>query len=265
MATARKKAAPKAAPQPTLVAKNYRLLKYQPLTFTLKVGRDSRLLVFDEEKGYNRAIRHCPNEKSIFVDEQSDRAVVEPIIFLKGLLETKETDTITQMFLEMHPKRGFVFDVIDDAQDAAELADYEEMKLDVKQAIRAKMKEEGGIEELRIIASVLNQDSAGAAKMSPAEIKTVLYDAVDSNVNRFIGDDGDVTIFDDMDIKRQAIAQHAFNSGVITISADGSKVMWSDTKAQICRIPEGQGHLKYFASWLATEEGLDVAREISKR
>lgn len=254
-----------AKPAQKLVAKNYRLLRYEPLTFTLKVGRENTLLVFDEEKRINRAIRHCPNEKSIFVDEQSNTAVVEPIIFLKGLMETKASDIITQQFLDAHPKRGNVFDVIDDAADAAELTDLEEIKLDVKGAIRAKAKEESGQEELRIILAVLLSDTAAVAKMGIAEIKNELYELIDVNVTRFVNQDGEVTIFDDVDIKRAAITQHAFNSGVISVSADGSRVVWSDSKTTVCHIPVGQNHIDFFSRFLGTEEGLQVAVEISKR
>lgn len=248
-----------------LVAKNYRLLRYEPLTFTLKVGRGNSLLVFDQSKRINRAIRHCPNESSIFVDEQSPNAVVEPIVFLRGLLETKDTDVITQQFLDVHPKRGQIFDLIDDAADAAALTDIEEVKIDVKQAIRKKAKEDGGAEELGIILSVLLSDAAAVARMGISEIKNELYDLVEENVNRFVDEDGEVTIFDDVDIKRAAITQHAFNSGVIQVSADGSKVMWSDSKSTICHIPVGQNHIDFFSRFLGTEDGLKVAVEISKR
>tara|TARA_R110002074_G_scaffold189465_6_gene355278 strand:- start:7815 stop:8618 length:804 start_codon:yes stop_codon:yes gene_type:complete len=249
----------------TLSAKEYRLLPYQPLQFVLKCGRKNSLLVFDPVKGYNRAIRHCPGERSIFVDEQSADAVVVPLIFLNGLLSTKETETITQAFLEAHPSKDRIFELIDTEADAVDIADMEELKIDVKQAIRKKAKEEAGIEELTIIVSVLISDAEEAASMSPSEVKNTLYELVDNNINRFIDDEGNVTIFDDADIKRAAITQHAFNSGVIQVSADGSKVMWSDNKATICMIPVGQNHEEFFSKYLGTEEGLQVVVEISNR
>lgn len=265
MATA-KKAAPKAkASAPKLVEKNYVLLKYSPLTFTLKVGRKNSLLVFDETTQRNRAIRHCPGEPSIYVDEQSEDAVVVPIIFLKGTFSTKPTDVFTQDFLEAHPSKGAIFEIVDEVSDAKDVTDMEELKLDIKQAIREKAKEETGIEELRIIVSVLISDEVEAAKMETAQIKNTMYELVESNINRFIDDNGEISIFDDVEIKREAISQHAFNSGVIQISADGSKIMWSDNKATICQVPIGQNHKEFFAKYLGTEEGLQVAVEISQR
>ena len=262
-----KKAATKAATSKTVLQeKEYRLLDFQPLTYTIKTGRDNNLLVWDEESQSTRAIKHCPNEKSIFVDEQSDKAVVRAIVFLNGLLSTKASEKTTQDFLENHPKRGILFELIDAAADAQVFSDIEEIKLDVKQAIRLKAKEETGMTELRLIVSVLNNDSLSASKMEPAEVKNELYSLVETNLNRFVDmETGEVTVFDDVDIQRMALAQHSFDSGVIQVSADGNKVMWSDNKKTICMIPSGQNHLDFFAKYLGTEESIQVAKEISKR
>jgi hypothetical protein len=265
MQTKAKKATTKVATKRTLEPREYRLLRYQPLTFTLKTGRSNDLVIFDEDKEVNRAIRHCPNEKSIFVDEQSDNAVVKNIIFINGFLYTEPTEIITQKFLEMHPSEGNIFELIDDAADAKEMIDYEETILDIKQAIRQKAKEENGEETLRVIVSVIISSPTLAANMSVAELKNTLYEAVDSNPDRFIDDSGDVTIFDDSDITRKAVAQQAFVSGVLSVSADSRRIIWSDNKATICQIPTGKNYLNYFANFLETEEGMDVMREIDKR
>tara|TARA_R110002167_G_scaffold331706_1_gene538395 strand:+ start:39190 stop:39966 length:777 start_codon:yes stop_codon:yes gene_type:complete len=251
--------------QGQLIDKSYRLLKYEPLTFTLKVGRDKNLLIFDEKLKVQRAIRHCPNEPSIFVDKQSDWAVVEPIIFIKGFVNTKKEETSTQAFLESHPKRGLLFDLVDSNAEAEDMVDIEELSIDVKQAIRDKVKDEGGIEELRAVVSVLISDVGRAAKMSPSELKFAAYDVVDTNINRFINDAGDITIFDDSNIKRRALAQHAFNSGVIQVSSDASKIIWTDNNAVICLVPVGMDYLTFFTDFLKSEEGMQVAVEITKR
>ena len=42
--------------------------------------------VFDEENNTVREIRYCPNEPSIWVDEQSDNAIKESVAFREGKL-----------------------------------------------------------------------------------------------------------------------------------------------------------------------------------
>jgi len=46
----------------------------------------NEVAIFDAEVGYNRAIRYCPNERSIFVDEQSTNAVRSDVVFRDGML-----------------------------------------------------------------------------------------------------------------------------------------------------------------------------------
>ena len=67
-----KKTTRKPAQKEKLFARDYRLTDSRSgEAFMLKTGRNKRLLSFDESKGYQRAIRNCPNEQSIFIDEQS--------------------------------------------------------------------------------------------------------------------------------------------------------------------------------------------------
>lgn len=259
-----KKAQPKKA-KVVREDKEYVLLPFQPLTFTLKTGRDNNLVIYDEEADENRAIKHCPNEKHIYVDQQSSKAVVKEIIFINGLFEAKATDVITQEFLDKHPSKGRLFSLIDVAAEAEEDIESDEIILDIKQAIRDKTKQEGGIEELRVIVSVLISDVSTASKMSVAELKRAAYEAVDTNYNRFVDDEGNVTIFDDSEVTRKAVAQHAFNSGIISVSSDSRKIQWSDNKATICLIPTGKNYLEYFTTFLETEDGMIVMREIDKR
>lgn len=249
--------------------KVYRTLHYTPKTFSLQSGRGKASILISEFEGeqldHQKAIRHCPAEISIFKDNQSEDAEVVPIVFQDGFFEAKAHEVRTQEFLDNHPMKGKTFDVIDPGADAIAFADEEEMRTDAKVAVRKKMKEEGGEEILRIIVSALTSDMAGASKMTPAELKATLYSEIDNNVYRFVNDDGEVTIFDDQDVIRQALSNHAFNAAVVQIGADGGAILWSSNSAQICIVPEGVDHMEYFAEFLGTKEGLQVAREIKKR
>lgn len=248
------------------VAKVYKLTKYQPLSFTLNVGRNKKLLVWDPLTERSRAIRHCPNEKTIFLDDQSKEiSVVEPIVFIKGFLNTTEKEGYTQEFLEIHPKFNLLFELVNAEADAHELVSMEDLIIDIKQVIREKSKEEGGIEELRAVVSVLNSDPGGAAKMTASELRFAAYESVNTNPNRFIDDDKNITIFDDADIKRTAIAQHAFLAGIIQVSPNGRQVIWGDNKSPICNVPAGLNYMKVFSEFLSTEEGINVSVELTKR
>ena len=72
-------------------------------------SRRAPLLYFDEEKGYNRALRYSRNQRSPFEDEQDGNVIVEPIIFEDGLLRVPKSNPVLQQFLEFHPLNGKKF------------------------------------------------------------------------------------------------------------------------------------------------------------
>lgn len=247
------------------VDKSYRLLRYTPLTFELKTGRDNNLIVFDEETNDTRAIKHCPNEKSIFVDDQSKLGVVQSIIFINGILNVEARDVRTQEFLEMHPGNGTKFEEVNNAVDAQELLDWEDTILDMKSIVRKKAREDNGIEEIRVLVTALTSDISGASVMSAPELRFAAFELIESNPERFLDDDGEISIFDDSNITRKAISVNAFASGVITLSPDARQVLWSDNKSPICSVPSGKDYVQFFADYLKTDDGIEVMKEVSKR
>jgi len=261
MAQAKAKTAKKAVRED----QSYRLLKYSPLTFELKTGRDNNLVIHDENTNDTRAIKHCPNEKSIFVDEQSKLGVVQSIVFYNGILNVEGTSVRTQEFLEVHPGNGSSFAIVDQSADAEEMLEWEDLILDMKTMIRKKAREENGIEELRVLVSALTNDIANVAKMSIPELRYASFELVESNPNRFLNDDGEISIFDDSDITRKAISNNAFTSGVVTLSPDARQVLWSDNKSPICSVPQGKDYSQFFADYLKTDDGIEVMKELTKR
>jgi hypothetical protein len=246
-----------------LVEKSYRLIGISPLSYILDVGRSGRLIHFDESKNRNRAIRYCPNEQSIFIDEQSDVAVVEGIIFYNGVLHTKEQDVILQTFLEASPAFGKKYDLINNAKEAEEMLVLEDIILEIKNTIRMKSKTEEGIEQMKLILSVL-QPTTNTDNFSPGEVRYALFTEVDTNYKRFVGDNNEVTIFDNPEVQRKAIINKAFKSGTIKLSNDARSVMWTSNNAVILDIPPGKNYLEHFAKWLETEQGILVMQEIAK-
>ena len=61
------------------------------------------ILWFDEEKGYEREIKYCENQKTVFVDEMKGPQRLSHIIFRDGNLFVPKEKQILQKFLSMHP------------------------------------------------------------------------------------------------------------------------------------------------------------------
>jgi hypothetical protein len=250
-----------------LKEREYQLVDGAPLSFVLKTGGKGNLLIHDPKKG-NRPIRHCRNEKSIFIEEQSEHALLDPIIFRTGLLKVPATEMVTQKFLDTHPDNvangGYVFEEIDDEKNAAESLEREDLVLDLKQAVREKMKKDAGIYELQAAVSVLKSSTALASKMTGSELRRELYQAIEANPYKFLDEKGNASLFDEK-TKRNHLALVALATGEIITSADGRSLLWADTKAVISHIPAGRKPTEHLQEYLTTDEGILVLEEISKR
>lgn len=240
-------------------------------SFTIKTGRDKRLLFFDETEGIERqrAIRHCPNEKSIFVDEQSEHAVVEPIVFFAGNLLVSREAQLTQEFLEASPENvlngGGLFEIIDDELEAEETIEREELVSEVKQAVRNKGEEDDGIFELEAVTAILINSVARASKMSKSEMKREIYAHIDADPYYFVDEEGNVDIFDNEDMQRKFLVLRAITDGIIKKSPNNKAMLWVSGNKLIATAPKGLDLVDYFADYLSTDDGILVLEEIRRR
>lgn len=260
----------RAAKKPVYNEKSYRLLDSRSCeAFLLQVGRDRRLLFFDEKAGYNRAIRHCPNEKSIFIDEQSDHALVEPIIFYGGILDVKKEDQTTQKFLEAHPANsvngGVWFEEINEEVEATEDIEIEELIIDIKQAIKTKALEKDGVFALEMVASVLKNFAVEIGKYQSSELKRMIYQYVDMDPFLFLNDAKAVDIFDDEYTQRKYLVLRSISEGVIKKSPSRKAMVWAKDGKVIATAPQGIDLIEYFTDYLSSDEGILVIEEIKKR
>ncbi len=245
-----------------LKVKLYRLTKNRsPLSFTIKVGRDGTLLYFDPEKGKNRAIRHCPNEPFIFMDRQSEFAVVEAIEFLNGDLVTGEKDVATQEFLACHPEYGVQFEEVNQEVEAENDIEMEERVSDLKQAVKEKAKEKNGIYELQALASILKGSIVQVASMGEAELKKEIYLAINENPNRFINGKGEIYIFT-QELKKKHTVLMALDKEIIMVTPDKKRVVWGDNKDTIISLPLGATPMATLVEFLDSDDGFIVQQKI---
>lgn len=249
--------------------KTYRLVgDVAPLTFHLQSGNNKKLLSFDKTEQRNRAIRHCRNEKSIFIDEQSTNAVASPILFELGYLTVSFQDVVTQTFLDKHPDNsengGSWFEEVNEAAEAKEDIDQEELIMDIKEVIRDKYRAKNGIAELEMVVSILLGSLDQASVLSADELKRVLYQEAESNPKFFINEDTEeVNVFDDENKKRRYLTLRGLKNGTIVKTLNGRSMTWTD-KSIIFTAPMGKDLVESFSQYLATDEGMMVAEELLK-
>ena len=69
----------------------------KPLSYML---RSSNIYYFDEEKGYERELKYCQNQRTPFVDEMTGDQRLEHIIFRNGsLFVEKEKNNFTKTII----------------------------------------------------------------------------------------------------------------------------------------------------------------------
>ena len=65
---------------------------------------------FDEEKGYERELKYCENQRTPFVDEMKGDQRLSHIIFRNGVLYVEKSKTVLQKLLSLyHPHRDKIF------------------------------------------------------------------------------------------------------------------------------------------------------------
>jgi hypothetical protein len=235
----------------------------------IKTGKKGDLTIFDEETGRRRAIRHCPNQRSIFIDEQDQHALITPIIFEYGTLDVDGRQPITQQFLDAHPANtangGGWFEVINEEQEAKESIEDEELKNDIMYAVREVAKKKDGIHELSAVVAVLLDSVDEASKMGIESLKRVIYNEIDNDPKYFVDEKGNVTIFEDDGIKRKYLILRAIKEGIIKKSVNNRSMVWAKDNKVIATAPRSIELVEYFSDYLSTEEGMLVLEEITRR
>ena len=70
--------------------------KKKPLSYSIKT---SNLFWFDGEKGYEREIKYCQNQRTVFVDEMKGDQRLEHVVFRDGGLFVPKEKVTLQKFL----------------------------------------------------------------------------------------------------------------------------------------------------------------------
>ena len=224
-----------------------------PLSYTLasRHTQQSPLLYFDEKTGMNRALRYARNQKSPFIDEQDEHAIVEPIVFEDGILKVDKKNTMLNKFLELHPKNGVVFEEVDIERDAQKELDNINYEIDA--LIAAKSLPIEKVEAICRVALGLNVD-----RMSSSELKRDLLLFAKERPRDFL------EMLDDPDMELDDFAHRFVSHGLITVRRNGDLFFsLPDNKKKICSTPYGQDPMDVLSSWLMTDEGIEVTKTLS--
>lgn len=240
----------------TFVDKVYRLTKDKaPLSYTIPSRHTKRksLLYFDESTGVNRAIRYAKNQKSIFEEEQDGNVILEPIIFEDGFLRVPKQNQILQQFLAFHPANGKEFIEVDKEADASIEVDNLDLALEAQ--ILAK---DLDVEMLETIARVVI--GLNIEKMTSAELKRDVRVFAKRYPEEFMESINDPLL------SLQNKCSKFFSEGLLVLK--NKKDVYYNLKGnknKLLTVPYGEDPLFILASFLQSDEGLEVLRILESK
>ena len=222
----------------------------KPLTYIMK---SAGIYWFDEEKGYERELKYCENQKSCFVDEMKGDQRLSHIIFRNGGLHVPRQKTVLQKLLSLyHPNRDKL---------------WYEWKPEVKAASEIEVLEQE-VEAL-VIAKNLDIDMAEAvmrveigsevSSMSSKELKRDLLVFAKKNPILFL------ELTKDENIQLRNFGIKATEMGILRLSGDQRTFSWGSTDRKLLNVPFDEHPYSALAAWFKTDEGMEIYSNIEKR
>ena len=238
--------------KPVLKNKSYKLTNgATPLSAYINAGGNPRnpMLHFDEAKGENREIRYAANQRSIFVDEQDGHVVVEPIVFIDGMLTVSATNPALQKLLSLHPLNGKRYEEINLERDAA--VEVETLNTEVDALIECRSL---SLEQAESVARVMY--GANPDTLTTPELRRDLLIHARRDPKRFL------EITSDPELKLQSNIQNFFNKSLLTHRRNKSEVWFntSQTKKRMITIPFGEESLSACESYFITDDGVEALK-----
>tara|TARA_Y100000004_G_C8953796_1_gene429824 strand:- start:1391 stop:2239 length:849 start_codon:yes stop_codon:yes gene_type:complete len=208
--------------------------------------------IFDSENDTVREIRYCPNEPSIYVDEQSDNAIKESVAFREGKIFVPKEKPNLRKFLESHPMNtangGHIFRKVDKKKDASD-----ELEKEFKVSEAVAMVRDKDINDLLPIALYFNVN----INKPSSEIRFNLLRIAKSKPQDFIES------FDSPSVTARSIVQQAKDYQIIEVKED--RCSWFDSKSMIVSVPVGQDPMDVMIRFCLTEKGSAVLSSLEER
>lgn len=212
----------------------------------------SEATYYDPKEGRVRGIRYCPNEASIYTDEQGQFARRDHVIFRDKILVVPENMPNLREFLDKHPGNqangGRSFRAVDNTKSAESIVDKEFLQVEAVSMIRDR-----DIQDLLPVALNLGVN----INQSNIEIKRELLREAKANPDRFI------KMFDSPEVKVRSAIMQATEFQILSAKPDA--VRWFDSNNLIVSVPAGQDSIDIMTRFCLTDKGAPVYEEILAR
>ena len=224
--------------------------KRKPISFML---RSSNVYYFDLEKGYERELKYCENQKTPFVDEMKGDQRLSHIIFRDGSLHVPKNKTTLQKLLSLyHPHRDQLFYEYKPAKLAEEEIDVLELQVDALTAAR-------NIDIDMAEAIMRVEIGSSVSELSSKELRRDLLLFARNNPKLFL------ELADDENVMLRNFGIRSVEAGILRLSSDQRYFMWGSNGRKIMTIPFDEHPYSALAAWFKTDEGMEIYSNIEKQ
>jgi len=222
----------------------------KPLSYML---RSSDLYWFDKEKGYERELKYCQNQKTPFVDEMLGDQRLEHIIFRNGSLFVEKEKTTLQKLLSLyHPNKDRVYTELEPEKEAA--SEIEVLELEADAILEARQMD---IDMAEAIMRV--ELGSKVSEMSSKELKRDLLLFARNNPALFLD------LLEDDNVILRNFGIKATEMGILKLSNDQRTFMWGSNDRKLLNVPFDEHPYSALAAWFKTDEGMEIYANIEKQ
>jgi hypothetical protein len=215
--------------------------------------RSSNIYWFDEEKGYERELKYCQNQKTMFVDEMKGDQRLEHIVFRNGALFVERSKTVLQKLLSLyHPHRETMFYEHKPKEIAG--SQVETLEIEIEALIAAKNMD---IDMAEAIMRV--EVGSKVTEMSSKELKRDLLLYAKSNPVLFL------ELASDENVVLRNFGIRATEMRILKLSPDNRTFLWGSNNRKLMNVPFDEHPYSALAAWFKTDEGMEIYANIEKQ
>jgi len=215
--------------------------------------KSANIYWFDKEKGYERELKYCQNQKTPFVDEMKGDQRLEHIIFRSGALFIPKEKTVLQKLLSLyHPDKDKIYEEYMPAEIAESQIDWLEMEIAALNAAQNL--------DIDMAEAVMRVElGSKVSGMSSKELKRDLLLYAKRNPRLFLD------LVGDENVMLRNFGIRATEMGILKLSSDQRTFSWGSNDRKLMNVPFDEHPYSALAAWFKTDEGMEIYSNIEKR
>ena len=218
-----------------------------------KMIRSQYIYWFDEEKGYERELKYCENQRTVFVDEMKGDQRLSHIIFRNGLLNVPKEKTVLQKLLSLyHPHKDNIYYEWKPEQIASNEVENIELEIEALNTAQSM--------DIDLAEAVLRVEiGSKVSEMSSKELKRDLLLYAKRNPRLFL------ELANDDNVVLRNFGIKATEMGILKLSSDQRTFSWGSNDRKLMTVPFDEHPYSALAAWFKTDEGMEIYSNIEKR